>query len=215
MKLIHLNKYHSIFRLKLNLKITKKIKKSNKNDIYINYKIDKNTTIKYRLIKFNNGKYNCYLATSLINRHKYPLSRLIKIYSKRWSVETEFMYAKYYMTMNNIKSKKYNNVKQDIASIQFISIISGYIEYLINKKYKKNKKNNLYIITHNLLYKLFYKKLTKKLIIKINKLFEIIKNVVVAIQFNRHYKRIKKKPSSKWNINSIHYFYTNKFNKNK
>ena len=42
--------------------------------------------------------------------------------------------------MNN---KNYKYIKQNISIIQFLFLISGYIQYILNKKIKKNKMLNI------------------------------------------------------------------------
>jgi len=214
-KIININA-DSIFRLKNNINLTKEIIKSKKNDIIVNYQLNKVNKIQIRLVKYKISKHWYYLCTTLINRYKYPLNRLIKLYKKRWTVETDFLYAIQYMKMDKIKSKKYNNVKQDIASIQFVSLISSYIEYILkfkNKKYKINKKNSLSIVKNDILYTLLYKKNTKNVIKKLKEHMNAIKKSNVCIQPNRHYSRIRKMPASKWCLNPIKFY--NKFKKKK
>ena len=106
--------------------------------------------------------------------------------------------------MNNIKSKTKNGIEQDIYLHNFIFIVSSYFKYYlqnsINKNYKINVSSHLKLIINNILYLLFYKNNTKGNINNILKILNISKENLVYTNFNRHYERIRKKPSSSVNM---------------
>jgi DDE family transposase len=201
------NNLNAIFRLSKGLDLVKQLKKSHKDEIFINVKV-KNITIPLRILsyKLNEGKgnENYYLASTLIDNKSIDFYK--EKYHKRWAIETHFKHAKYNMSLINIKSKTFNGIKKDILANQFVSIISGYFEYLLadyiqkpKDKYKINT-NNCLNLTSKLFPLLFYSKNENYLIEQINPIFNIIATTLVCIQINRHYKRIRKRPISKWRI---------------
>ena len=70
------------------------------------------------------------------------MEKIKEIYKKRWTVETHFKQAKELTKLNSMNNKNYEYIKQNIAITQFIFLISGYIQYILNKKISKNKMLN-------------------------------------------------------------------------
>lgn len=192
-----------IFRLSINYNFVKTFIKSKSKDETINYDINgDNEKIKLRIIEYeiDNNKY--YIGTNLLDKNKYDIDYLKNIYWKRWQIEVDFRHSKYDLSLKELKSKNINKIKQDIASHNLLLLIDGYIENIFRKKIKNkhkiNKKNSLDQIVDRILYIFFYKKLTKKIMNKIIHILNIIKDTIVAIRKNRKFKRIRKKPTSKW-----------------
>lgn len=130
-------------------------------------------------------------------------------YWKRWKVEVNFKHSKYNLSMNNIKSKSENSVTQDICIHNLIFIISGYIKYHLeedlSEKYSITVTSLLKIIINKVLYLTLYKNSTVKNIDELLRIFNIIKESLIYVRPSRHYKRIRYKPSTKWNINGNRY----------
>lgn len=200
------NNLNAIFRLPKGLKLVKQLKKSLKDELIINVKVN-NTTIPLKLIsyKLNEGKgdENYYLASTLIDDKSIDFYK--DIYHKRWEIETHFKHVKYNQTLANIKSKTLDGIKKDVFANQFVCIISGYIEYLLTNhiqrsknKYKINTNNCLNLTNTTLLPLLFYKRNEKSTIETVKSTFNTITKTLVCIKKNRHYKRIRKRPMGKW-----------------
>ena len=133
-----------IFRIKNEYKMTKQLIKENKDEINYNVKVKK-VNYPVRCIKYNidlvedekkshykypkNGTY--YVCTNLNNT--YNISDISILYHDRWSIETDFRFSKYDLSLSEITSKTLSNVKQDIQIHNFILIIAGYIYTLISK----------------------------------------------------------------------------------
>jgi len=201
-RLLNLN-INFVLRLKKNSEFAKKLIEFNKNDIIYDYKLD-DKIIKLRSIRYRIAKEDYFICTTLTNSYKFNMDKIKQMYKSRWNVETEYGYAKKYTTLKYLKSKSLNTIKQDVCAIHFISIFSSYLELLLkdyikdNTKYKINRRTTTDTLVNHLLKLLFYNKFSKKNIRKLYKLLGIIKNTLVRIRKNRHYKREYKHPVSIW-----------------
>lgn len=143
-----------IFRMSEAKNLIKELNKKKSNDLLLDYCLDKNKNIiKLRAIKYTyndinkecgkqliNIKYQkarrndklrnahkantYYLITSLTN--KFKRVDFMNLYNDRWGVETYFRYLKCDLSLNNIRSKSIETLKQDLCIHHFISIISLY-----------------------------------------------------------------------------------------
>jgi hypothetical protein len=134
-----------------------------------------------------------YIITNL---KTLSIDQVKKIYKKRWCVETHFMYAKKLSKLNSMNNKNYEYVKQNIAITQFIFLTSGYIQYILNKKIKKNQMLNNTSLLLSIKEKLIYCLLNNttkynKIIILLNKL---IKSVILITITTTHKGRIRRRP---------------------
>lgn len=118
------NGLNYIFRVSKNLKLVDKLNKSESNDLLV-----KNNGINSRIVKYTIHKEPYYLLTNLLNTNKYNLEYLKISYKLRWTIETDFKYSKYYLSLKSISSKNLNNIKQDIALIIYKII------YQLKQKY--------------------------------------------------------------------------------
>lgn len=191
-----------VFRLKKSsIFVVNHDKRKKDYTVTYNGRDDKCRTL--RVIKYTEHTEPYYLLTNLTNKNKYTYADLKKLYKKRWLVETDFLYAKHYLSMNHLNSKKESTIKQDIALHNFILLIDGYFNVLLKKfinnksNYKANKKVSICLF-QKIIYILLYKKITKKTIKKIIKIRHIIKKSKVYVKKGRQYDRIKKRPSI-WN----------------
>ena len=203
-----------IFRLKDSLKIVKDFKCTNKNESIIDYYLDHDKKIKFKLIHYKINKCDYYIGTTLTDS-KYNVNYFKDIYWKRWKIETDFRYAKYILSLENLKSKSELTVKQDICIHNFILLVEGYIEHILSVDTQNtdniiNNTNGLTLFTEHLLDYIFYKKINKKAKIKI---LNLIINTQVVSKKNRKYTRIRKFPASKWCLNAIKFI--NHFNARK
>jgi hypothetical protein len=125
-----------------------------------------------------------------------PIDYLKNIYWKRWTIEINFRYSKYNLSLKNLQSKNENTIRQDILIHNFIFIINAFFQYslqnMLDTDHKISTTNNLNIIINELLYKLLYKSTTKKLLNEINDILNISKQTVIINKPNRNYDRIRK-----------------------
>ena len=129
-----------------------------------------NKKIKFRIITYKINDNDYFLGTTIMNK---TISYFKNIYWKRWRTEINFRESKYLLSLNNIQSKNINKVNQDIYSHNILSIIYSYFRNQLEKTLPIGKfintKNLLFLIMSNLLYLIFYKKMTsliKKNLIK-------------------------------------------------
>jgi hypothetical protein len=195
-----------IFRLKENLTLVKELKDN--NDVLLDVPL-KNKIIKLRLVKYIIDDKEFYLATTLFYA---TLLFLQNMYWKRWDVETSFRTEKYTLSLGNIKSQCENTVKHDLFCHQFILLINAIINKIIidvvnidTTKFKINQTFSIHWITTKIIYLLFYRNMNKKTTVKIITILTLISMTLVKIIANRHYDRIRKKPSTKWNVHGNRY----------
>ena len=99
--------------------------------------IKKENTEYYKKLKKNNSENDSYYI--LTSCYKMSNDELIKIYLKRWGVETNFRFLKSTFKFNKLNSLNINAIKQNLYSCQFLFIIESLINYitpneLINKE---------------------------------------------------------------------------------
>lgn len=145
-----------------------------------------------------------YLMTNLI--HKSPNS-IKKDYGLRWDVEVDFRKLKYDILYDNIRSKKESQVMIDVKMFNFVSIILCQIENICKTEQGKkiNSTNTIALFYSELLKSFLYKNMTKENLAFICCVMNIIATAIEPIRKGRHFKRIRKKPSTKWNINGNRY----------
>ena len=188
-----------VFRLAITLSEACDFMEENKKSklVWITYY---DHSVKLRLVKYYiDDKYYC-LGTTLYNA---SINYLKCLYWQRWKIEINFRHSKYNLSMKEIKSTTDNGVRQDIAIHNFIFITSSYFQYEMQKTVKINTKintsNMLYVVINELLYLMLYKNNNSNNIKEIMRILNIAKNVLVAIRPDRNFKRIRCKPSTKWN----------------
>jgi hypothetical protein len=169
------------------------IDKNNKEIKTLSKELHKLYDEKNSIERANKSVY--YIITNL---QTLSIDQVKEIYKKRWVVETHFLYAKELSKLNSMNNKNYEYIKQNIAITQFIFLTSGYIQYILKKKIKKNQIfNNTSLITsikHKLIYYLLNctKKCNKIKIIEL--LNKLIKSIIPKILTQKYKNRIKKRP---------------------
>lgn len=202
-------KINGIFRLKGNLLFIREFKTSKENSMITNITIGKiQHTI--RIIKYYVGDIMYIMGTTRKNFTVDDIQELYT-YKKRWGkIETQYNFAKGILSLNNIKSKSLNRVRQDLAIHQFILTLCFYIHKLIYNRidYTSEKKINttssLNILSDSILKVILLNNTVKKNInsLSINNnllkcLYTIITSTAPVIK-NRHFERISKKPIKKF-----------------
>ena len=96
-----------LFRLKINPKFIRKfIKESGKDDGSANLPINIGKTKRdIRVIKYTIDDKMYVLGTT---RNDLTVNELKKMYHDRWTIETQFYFAKKSLSLENIKSKSIN-----------------------------------------------------------------------------------------------------------
>ena len=142
-------------------------------------------------------KSNYIILTNLTTK---SIDDIKVIYKKRWEVETHFRFAKKLFKFDSMNTKNIKYVKQNILITQFIFIIEGYIEYILNKKINKknkmiNRTKSFESLKNKLLYLILKNSLIQNNIPEIIKLILAIIITLLEIKLNLKYKpRIRKRP---------------------
>lgn len=193
-----INGIKTIFRLKSNSYMVTKLNQTKKNSIII-INSDTYLKIKIRILKYTIEAETYYIGTTL---YKESIDSIKKLYWKRWKIETHFNYSKNKLFMKDLDIKNMNNLNKYMSIYHFIFIVSFYFQSLVQKMidntHKVNATTMLHITINNLLPMLIYKNTTKNLIEKIINILTIASKNPILISNNRHYERIRIKPTSKW-----------------
>lgn len=124
-------------------------------------------SIKIRLIRIvlSSGEIEV-LATSLLDKEKFPYKHFKVLYRKRWEIETYFLTLKSRLSIDNFTGKSKEAILQDFYSTIFISGLETILTEEANQKLKdKNVRNPQ----------------------KVNKAvsFHAIKNKIIALMFEK------------------------------
>lgn len=162
--------------------------------------------IKYTIPDPNGMPSEVYICTSLSSRD-YDFNFIKNMYGQRWGIETNFYFAKYYLSLNNLKSKKEHTLNFDICMHNFILLFDGIINRMIafeNITNKKNLNKNINIsnsITTSITTILKYIFYDDSLLTSDQKIINAIKNIsmcVVRKRPNRHNPHIRKRAPPKF-----------------
>lgn len=193
--------YNKIKLLNKELKINRE--KKNELKLIIEKNNDEIETLNKQLQKLNNEKNEIEMSNKstyyiITNLQTLDMEKIKEIYKKRWTVETHFKQAKELTKLNSMNNKNYEYIKQNIAITQFIFLISGYIQYILNKKISKNKMlNNTSLLTsikNKLIYYLLKKRIKDKEKIIIGLLKKLFKCLLPKTITIKHKNRIRKRP---------------------
>jgi hypothetical protein len=187
-------------RLKYVIRMVKSsllVKYLNKN------KIEDNTFIMYnlfwmRIVKYKINDTEYYLATNIFSK---DINYLKDLYHKRWSIEEFYKTIKSDLKANNLTCNNFNKNQQNIYSQMIIDVLARYLEILTQhymqkcpKNYQLNHKSSIKSLNDNIINLLLFKKSNKKLIRQLH----ILKQDTVYCKPDRHFKRIRIRPVSKW-----------------
>lgn len=198
-----------VLRLKGNLNIIKPLKNLENGSYTTTIKNgDKNFNmriIKYTIPDPKGNSSEIYVCTSL-SKNIFKDDLIKNLYAKRWSIETNFYFSKYYLSLNNLKSKKVHTLTFDIYIHNFILLFDGIINRLTNfdnilkkiNNYNINKSNSLTTSIMTILKYILYVDAPMTPEDKIlNAIFNISK-CVVRKRPNRHNPHIRKRAPPKF-----------------
>ena len=171
----------------LNCSIDKKIKKDG---------------VKIRLVKveLEDGEIEV-LATSLLNKDKYPVEIFKELYFKRWPIESVFNTLKNKLQIELFSGKKVKVILQDFYAKLIQSNLYRLLEICSEKKLKKKTKKYRYeyAINENIGYNILKNKWINLLSDTLRKIIKTIKEIIKSlikhiepIRQGRRYKRNKK-----------------------
>lgn len=171
----------------LNCSIDKKIKKDG---------------VKIRLVKveLEDGEIEV-LATSLLNKDKYPVEIFKELYFKRWPIESVFNTLKNKLQIELFSGKQVKAILQDFYAKLIQSNLYRLLEICSEKKLKRKTKENQYeyAINENIGYNILKNKWINLLSDTLRKIIKTIKEIIRSlikhiepIRPERRYKRNKK-----------------------
>jgi hypothetical protein len=195
---------HPIFRMKINSLYVKDLNKTNKRTkIYHLKNSITGETFSFRLVKYKIKKEVYYLGTTLCDS-RFTINVLKNLYKKRWRIETYFKTVKYMLSFNDFHSQTSNQIRQEIYTHEFVTILTRIFEELhisenqlstkmIDKQ--TNFKNNIDKVCNKIIYSLLY---NSDYINTIRDIFKILFKYITMIRPDRQYARRRIKPVSKW-----------------
>ena len=96
--------------------------------------------------KISDGGYEC-VATSL-NRRKFPVDLVKKLYNMRWGIETSFRELKYTIDLLHFHSKRKDSILKEFYSRLTVFNFAQHVNHLIAKSIISSDKNK-YVYTTN------------------------------------------------------------------
>lgn len=172
----------------------------------------KELSIPLRIIKYtlpNDRGINSTIYVSTTLSHKFTNQFIKEMYGKRWRVETNFYFGKYYLSLANLKYKKMHPLLINIEVLNFILILNSIIERTIIYDNITNNKNldqninvshSLSTIVDDILKYTLYDDIVKSSKLKIIDAVANISNCTVKIRPGRHFPHIRKKAHPKFDI---------------
>ncbi len=138
---------------------TRILKSQSKNKTYeltdkLNELLKNKNNLKFKYEQWETYEHSdFYIITNNLN---YSIDELKKIYKKRWTVEASFKFDKTKLNLNQMNNKNINLIKQNVYIIQFIHIINGFIDKLLEKIIKKDHSLNKTMIFKSYMKTFFY-----------------------------------------------------------
>ncbi len=163
--------------------------------------------ITVRLVKYSVAGTDYVVATTLLDRHRYPISDLSDLYHARWGIEELYKVSKNLMSIEDFHSASERGVRQELFAhfvlITLTRLFSNHSEMQLNadgcdnkRAFKANFKNALTVIGKNL----------ETLLLKqADMVSEVLNQIIAGISScrqrkrpNRSCPRRSRKPVGKW-----------------
>jgi hypothetical protein len=164
---------------------------------------------KIRLVKviLDNGEIEV-LATTLLNKDKYPALIFKELYFMRWGLEVDLNHLKNHVQLENFTGLSSLSIKQDFYANCFIANLQSIIARDAQLEIKNEKKNTEYEykVNRNLSLGFMKNKIVEILTSNNPKYMEELKQLFkiepVPIRKNRKFPRIFHKPRLKYHMNT-------------
>ncbi len=101
-----------------------------------------NVKIRIRFVRYKVKGQIYYLATTLIDKEKYPISSLKNLYYSRWGIEEFFKFLKQNLNFETFHSNKSCGVRQEIGIAHLLLLLSRLMIISLPRKKRKKKKSN-------------------------------------------------------------------------
>ena len=118
-------KIDAVFRLKTKTTLREAVNfiESNEVDKVIRIRRE-DLNLKIRFLRYQVSGKEYYLATTLLDKDKYPIAALKGLYHKRWGIEESYKHLKKECHVEEFHSKKPQGVKQEIAVAMILSLLN-------------------------------------------------------------------------------------------
>ncbi len=169
----------------------------------ISLKVNTDETLSLRLVRgkdLKSGEPIAYV-TNLLDEEKYRANELHQLYKSRWKVETNIGHLKTTLGLEEIKSRSYNSVLQDVYAHLIVLALAAQAQIKASEALKLRPKKRslsikfiLAVIANNardICQKDKFKKAWEKIC-------EVVKNIIWKPQPGRSYPRYSQQPQNKW-----------------
>ena len=168
------------------------------------YLIDKNTTLKVRLVRVELNRCTEVLITNLWEEDGHPASQFKELYFKRWGVETNISIQKNIMQLESFSGLTVAAIEQDFYATVFMANLHSVLikdaqktveNSVVKRKYpmKINKNKSFGKLKMNFVH-LFLTHEPKNIL---QILHDFFKKELIPIRKGRTFERIRKNPQSK------------------
>ena len=115
----------AVFRLKTKTTLKEAVNFIESNEIDTVVRVQREgLDIKIRFVRYAVSGNEYYLATTLLDKDKYPISALKGLYHKRWGIEESYKHLKKECYVEEFHSRKPQGVKQEIGVAMILNLIN-------------------------------------------------------------------------------------------
>lgn len=183
-------------------------KSKQRNPKFDQYQIDASLSgLRLVCLELENGEKEV-LATSLIDREAFPLSKLKELYHLRWQIEENYKFLKHVVEIEHFSGKSVQAIKQDFYARIFMANMTSMIsnELLHERVNAKNNNEHTYQVNRtqamvkvkDMTVQMFRALHPKDWLIQLEKL---LKRAVSIVRPKRKYPRNIKSSAIKKNMN--------------
>ncbi len=170
-------------------------------------KIDKNRSVKARLITYDVENTTYYILTTCRGKDAEFFKEQ---YWARWRIEVHFKHAKYDIVQHNMRAKTPHQLAIDFKVMTFIGLLTSIVEKIAKPKdLDEGKKINtqvcISVIVNSMMETLLCRESRKEALDDIWILIKIIGKNIVTSKSGRKYDRRRIIPASKWSRSGSRY----------
>lgn len=166
--------------------------------------------IKLRLVRgpFDSEGKRIVFATNLLDEKLYSHKSILKLYRRRWGVETMYARSKNLLKLEQFHSRNYNGVMQEIFANLIIISLTAYLIFQTIKTFgmdpeieEPSFKNAARVVRRHFFTAISSKKLSKpKALDLAAQMIEEVFRILWKKQPGRSHPRVSKQPIKCWNL---------------
>jgi hypothetical protein len=178
---------------------------SGKTSLLIDFETSRGETYTVRLLLKGmdiNG-LPIVLCTNLIDRQKYSVKEIYKLYLRRWEIETMYSRVKQLFSMEKFYARSLNGVLQEVWGNLFLlgltsfAVTASQASSLVSAP---NFKNASEVVRRHIHYAISIRLTRRRALRRARAMIEQIGSLTCRKQTGRKNPRISKQPATKWNV---------------